>query len=102
MNFKAILLLMLIAIFSACGSAASKLYNPTEVNAAKANVSVDNLLEGKVLYMNKCNKCHGLKKPSKYSAEKWTDNLNKMQERAKITDAEKKRIHTYLTSEVME
>lgn len=100
MKFKLSIFAILLVGLTSCGSIASKLYVPTEANALKADVPVQDLINGKVLYMNKCNQCHGLKKPSKYTADQWMVNLNKMQERAKISDTEKGLIYNYLTSEI--
>lgn len=91
--------LLLTGIMSGC-SVAKSLYVPTEANAKLAGTSVQDLINGKVLYMNKCNQCHGLKKPGKYSATVWEGYIDDMQERAKITDNEKALIYAYLTSEI--
>lgn len=102
MKMKIALFIILLAGISSGCSVAKKLYIPTAANALKADLSVQDLINGKVLYINKCNKCHGLKKPSKYSAVVWDGYINDMQERAKITDNEKALIYAYLTSEIIE
>lgn len=52
--------------------------------------------KGRDLYANSCSNCHELFLPKKYTASEWNKNLNWMQERAKITDAQKGLIYDYL------
>lgn len=77
-------------------SCAVTLYLPTENDAIKYNTSLESLHQGRNLYLNSCKRCHPLHKPSAYTTERWTRNLNKMQKRAKIDDAQKKLIFHYL------
>lgn len=97
--FAAFFVLLLI---TSCGSVAKNLYIPMEANALKASVSVTDLIAGKDLYLTRCNECHKLNKPSRYSDSQWVNILDKMQEKAKITDAQKGLIHSYLTAEIIE
>ena len=77
------------------GCSASQLYIPTEsVNL----VSVENLKKGRELYANHCASCHQLYLPNKYEPKVWAHNLDEMQERAKITDDQKKMIYDYLVN----
>ncbi len=76
-------------------SCASQLYVPTEsINS----VSVENLKEGRKLYVNNCASCHQLYEPNKCDATKWKHNLDEMQARAKITDNQKKLVYDYLVN----
>ena len=76
-------------------SCASQLYVPTEsVNS----VSVENLKKGRALYTNNCSSCHQLYMPNQYNAATWKHNLDEMQERAKISDDQKKLVYDYLVS----
>lgn len=100
MKIKLFLFAILLFSMSSCGSIVSKLYIPVEANALKASLPVQDLITGKNLYLNNCNECHGLKMPKRFDAVQWTKKLDKMQDRAEITDAEKALIHAYLTSEI--
>lgn len=65
-----------------------------------AKPAVDNsIAEGKDLYENRCGKCHKLFAASDYTAKEWPGILNKMQNKAKITDDQKAQIFAYLSSE---
>jgi cytochrome c5 len=86
---------IIIATCIVLASCASKLYIPT---AKTATVSLENLNKGRDLYSNSCSSCHELFLPNKYTAAEWHKNLDWMQERAKITDAEKQLIYDYLVS----
>jgi len=70
-------------------SCAVTMYMPTENDAIKYNTSLLSLNQDRDLYINTCGRCHPLLKPFAYSTERWTRNLNRMQKRAKINDAQK-------------
>ena len=50
------------------------------------------------MYVAKCGSCHTLKVPSEYSVTVWRENLDEMQTRARITDAEKELMFEYLAA----
>ena len=56
------------------------------------------LEQGRSIYILKCAGCHTLRLPAVYSQERWPLILDKMQKRAKITDAEKESILQYVLS----
>jgi len=82
-----------VSIFVACSSA---LYMPSKQNIAK-NANVEELQKGRAIYVSKCNSCHTLRLPEKYSKTEWAVHLDKMAPRAKITDEEKRLILAYVT-----
>jgi hypothetical protein len=90
---KTKLLILTAVILSAC---AASLYMPTEQDAQKYNVSLENLQKGRKLYINSCASCHNLHLPSAYTRQEWWKHLDKMQQRAKINDAQKELIAKYL------
>lgn len=102
MKIQITLFALILVLISSCGTAASRYYTPTEANAAKANMPVENLIAGKDLYITACKECHRLNKPSRYDAQEWTSILEKMQKKAKLSDAETAKIYAYLTSEIQE
>lgn len=93
--------IVLITLYS-CGFDASKYYTPSEANAKKAAVSVEELVTGRAKYIATCGECHRLYKPDRNSASDWSMYLDDMQERAEISDKEKEQIYKYLTSEIAE
>ena len=82
----------LFLVLLACSS---QLYIPAE---SSATVSFVDLKKGRELYVNNCASCHQLYTPNKFSEKEWTENLNEMQPKAKITDEEKQLIYQYITN----
>lgn len=102
MKFKLTLLSLILVTFYSCGFDASKYYTPSEANASKAAISVEELVVGRAKYIATCGVCHRLYKPDRNSASDWTMYLDDMQERSDISDKEKQQIFKYLTSEIAE
>jgi mono/diheme cytochrome c family protein len=61
-------------------------------------MSIDELKQGRDLYVNNCASCHQLYLPNKYTAKDWHYWLDDMQPKAKITDAQKQLIYDYLVN----
>lgn len=53
---------------------------------------------GKTLYKGKCNRCHDLKKPDAYTAERWTSILQTMIPRARLSDEQAKQVRAYVVA----
>lgn len=60
-------------------------------------LSLDELLDGRTLYITKCSGCHSLYLPKQYSSQTWDTILTVMNPKAKITNEEASRIRMYLT-----
>lgn len=76
-----IILLSLTVFFAACGS--TKLLIPSQVDADRAAqknsaITLASINEGKVLFEQNCNKCHGYKNPNSRSEEKWAKIIPRM------------------------
>lgn len=83
-----------ILIFSiGCGSA---LYIPSESDATQ-NASIDELKQGRSLYVNNCGGCHALVLPEKYNKEEWGVWLAKMKDKTTTSEAEDELILKYIT-----
>ncbi len=82
-----------IAILGA--SCSSQLYVPTTPSDSQ---SLLDLKKGRELYVKNCANCHDLHLPNQYKAPVWKINLDKMQERSKITDLEKQLIYEYIVN----
>lgn len=53
---------------------------------------------GKVIYENKCGKCHKLFEADKYNAKEWSKWVDKMAPYAKLTAEEKDKVYEYLST----
>jgi hypothetical protein len=82
-------------LFYECGSA---LYMPTSSDAQRVGAPLSTVMQGRTLYVKNCASCHNLYPPQSYTASEWRDNVNNMQKRAKINDAEKETILKYLST----
>ncbi len=91
---RIICFICLIVFFIGCQPA---LYKPKEANMpTNSNANLAQLKEGRRLYIENCSGCHNLHLPIEYSMEEWKDNLDDMQRKAKISDAEKELIYEFL------
>ncbi len=79
-------------MMNGCSSA---LYKPTPENVT-SDASLQELQEGRKLYLNKCGGCHTLILPEKHNAKQWKYWVDTMQVKAKINPAEKELILKYL------
>ena len=91
MKKKIIVLFIFACILYSC---APTLVVPTSTDAVKQK----QLLAGRSLYADHCSSCHNLHFPQEFDAERWKQNLDEMQVKAKITDEDKKLIYEFLTS----
>ncbi|NWJ52296.1 MAG: cytochrome c [Bacteroidetes bacterium] len=92
-----VLIIIAIGLFYKCGTVK---HVPAPPVVAKTTINNDTLMAGKTLYVNNCQKCHKLYSPDAYNAAEWKDNLNAMQRKAKISDAQKETIYKYLTANI--
>ena len=94
----------LLAVFSVIiYSCASKSSIPTEVakkeepkEVVVATVLTPELMEGKTLYENNCNKCHDLYDTKAFSAEKWKPIVEDMRKKARLSEADGMKIFNYV------
>jgi hypothetical protein len=90
---------ILLTIFTTAAWAA--LPRVSSEQAAKAaerwpGVTLEQLEDGRTLYVNKCAGCHNLRLPESRSAEAWPSILDRMQIKAKLTDDQKTHILQYI------
>lgn len=67
----------------------------TAVTGAKYK-SASKIAEGKTIFENACNKCHGLPDPEKHTDEEWIKTLSRMAPRAKLTNDQHQMVYDYL------
>lgn len=92
MKYKVLVLSILATVIYSCASKSSV---PT-VEVKKPELTATQA-EGKSLYENNCGKCHQLYAPSDYNAEQWKPIVLRMQEKARLDDAQGQKIYDYLT-----
>lgn len=92
MKMKIIVSALLFSLLYGCDRS---LYIPASPDAAVQQ----QLAAGRELYTDNCGKCHRLHAPKEYTTAQWTEELEEMQPKAKITDEQRELIHLYLTSE---
>jgi mono/diheme cytochrome c family protein len=67
------------------------------IPASSDNTEQEILLSGRKIYVEHCSSCHNLHLPNEYTADGWKKELDKMGERAAISEKQKLLIHKYLT-----
>jgi mono/diheme cytochrome c family protein len=86
-------------IFVVCGlllACAPALYVPDASVAERTGFGLDDLQQGRRLYVDHCGSCHQLHLPREYSLEKWRTELDSMQSRAKLSDSQKEQIYRFI------
>lgn len=98
MKISNVIYLSLALVVSACGTT---LLIPNETDVARVSdkfsgYTLSELSEGKTLYEENCKKCHGLKKPNKYTEEQWNKIVPVMAKKAKIDAQQEESIRRYV------
>lgn len=71
------------------------LYLPSAKDTS-ATASLQELMDGRALYIGKCSGCHNLYVPARFSESVWRGNIDRMQGRAHIDESQKSLIVKYL------
>ena len=85
-----------IAVAACSHKTATETSASTE-KTSSASVTYEQYMEGKKVYQQYCGKCHGLKSPGDYTAERWVKLIDKMAGRAKIDENQKEQIYRYVS-----
>lgn len=103
---KTVLISATVALLLNCAPA--KIINPTQADAERMRskfpeYTLADINEGKKLYEANCGNCHGLKDPTKKTADKWEHEVPKMaakinKKEVKLTDAQQELILKYLVT----
>ena len=88
----------IIFVLTGLLACAPSLYQPSVELAVKTGHFLDELQQGRQLYVDRCGSCHQLHLPKEFSETIWRNNLDSMKIKAKITDREKQLILDYLIS----
>lgn len=70
---------------------------PKDVSKPIEN-SPEEIAIGKTIYEGKCSRCHDLREPSLYTAERWSSILQIMIPRARLTHDQAKHVTAYVMS----
>jgi hypothetical protein len=74
----------------------SSLYVPTTTDVT-ATATLQELQQGRSLYMSKCDACHGLYSPDNYSSAQWKQIISSMGPKTNMTSAETQLVTKYVT-----
>lgn len=74
----------------------SSLYVPTKDDAT-ANATLQELQQGRQLFIDNCGRCHNLYNPDSYTPSQWTSILNSMAPRTSLSAAQVELVKKYLT-----
>ncbi|MBS4056757.1 MAG: hypothetical protein KKD74_06485 [Bacteroidetes bacterium] len=91
----------MILFFSACKKDSgttdpSEFYVPTAADVT-ASATLEELQQGRTLFLNNCGECHVLYSPDKYNVGQWQEKLSVMIPRTPMTAAEGLLVTKYLT-----
>ena len=74
----------------------SNLYVPAESDTT-ATATLEDLTQGRTLYIQNCNACHQLYSPDRFSVSEWKNIIRQMGPRTKMSDAEIELVTKYLS-----
>jgi len=92
----------LVAIFfliwgcSKTGADTSSIYTPTSANVT-ATATLQELQQGRVLFINNCGKCHALVSPDSYTPTQWKSILPNMTPRTNLSAPDVQLLTKYVT-----
>jgi cytochrome c5 len=92
---------LLLAALAACGGSA--IPQPTAADASRGRahfpgLTLNELQQGRSLYVSRCGSCHVLKRPAELSATQWQSEVDDMRSKngVELSDAEAQAIVRYL------
>jgi hypothetical protein len=93
-----LLVLILAAVFlSSCTkTSTASLYTPASSDAT-ATATLDELQQGRTLYVNNCGKCHNLYSPDDFSASQWKTIIPNMEPKTSISTLQASLVTKYVT-----
>jgi mono/diheme cytochrome c family protein len=94
-----VLFVLILILTGGCtkkGGDTSSLYTPSGADVT-ANATLEELQQGRVLYIENCNSCHGLYNPDSNSPSQWRSILSNMAPKAGLSSSETQLVTKYLT-----
>ncbi len=98
-GFLAIIAFTGVIMLAACtktGGDTSQLYVPGSSDVT-ANATLEELQQGRALYIGNCNACHGLYNPDSNTPTQWRSIMSNMAPRTSMSAAEVQLVTKYLT-----
>ncbi len=100
MQLRVFLFSVLLIVTAGC---ATTIIQPTQEDLRWAQshwpaVTLQDLQDGRSLYVQKCASCHHLRQPAKYEPERWPQLVAKMRPNAKIDEAQAELLVRYLST----
>lgn len=81
---------------SKVGGGTGNLYTPTNADVT-ANATLEELQQGRTLYINNCGRCHSLVSPDDYTPGAWNSILASMTPKTSLTSAQVTLVKKYVT-----
>jgi hypothetical protein len=91
-----IIILILGFSVSCKKNTASDLYIPTASDVT-ATATLQELQDGRTLYMNNCGSCHSLYSPDDFSANAWNSIMSSMANKTRMSSSEVNLVKKYVT-----
>jgi len=93
--FLAVILILMVSCTKKGGDTSS-FYTPTSADVTET-ATLQELQQGRVLYIDNCYGCHQLYSPDSYSPSEWQSILNSMSPKTGMSAAEKQLVKKYVT-----
>jgi mono/diheme cytochrome c family protein len=91
--------LTLAVILAGCtkkGGDTSNLYVPSAADVT-ATATLQELQQGRVLYIDNCGSCHGFYNPDSFNTSQWSSIMNSMGPKTGMTGSESQLVKKYVT-----
>jgi hypothetical protein len=88
--------LILVITFSCKKSSTSVIYTPTSADAT-STATLEELQQGRDLYINNCGRCHDLYSPDDYTASQWKNIIPSMSPNTRLTTSQVTLVTKFVT-----
>jgi hypothetical protein len=96
-KIRLIILILILGVAVSCNkNTSNSIYVPTSADAT-ATATLDELTEGRTLYINNCGRCHNLYSPDDYAVSGWTSVLNNMAPKTGMSTSQVSLVKKYVT-----
>ena len=96
-KIKLFILIVILGLSWSCTKiSTSNLYDPVSSDAT-ANATLEELQQGRTLYLNNCGRCHDLYSPDDFSASRWKTIMGSMAPKTRMNASEVSLVTKYVT-----
>jgi mono/diheme cytochrome c family protein len=92
----ALVILVIVGSCNKSNNGVSSLYTPTSADVT-ATATLQDLQQGRTLFINNCNACHSLYSPDDYTPTQWKSIINTMGTRTSLSASEISLVTKYVT-----